>query len=95
MINTKIYIGANNSTGIVELDTIIYLLAKEGIEGYTIINTIGIWQGKKENSVIIDILEDIPKDWHKITDILKTELEQKLHNGRTSRIKNLRILLNI
>lgn len=69
---TKIYCGSNNITGILELDTIKAVLNRTQA-GYTIIEAMGIWEGKQENTAIIEIYGDynlaIPLE-------LKRELKQ-------------------
>lgn len=52
---TKIYCGSNNETGILELDKIKDVLGRWITEGYTLIQAEGYWQGKSENTAIIEI----------------------------------------
>lgn len=71
---TKLYIGSNNETGILEKDTIIIVLNTLGnTQGYTIIDTIGYWNGTSEPSCIIEIYGSYNLS---IVDILKKELKQ-------------------
>lgn len=71
---TKIYIGSNNTTGILEVDKIVNILNRYQ-SGYTIMQGLGYWAGKSENTAIIEIygncnlFDMIPE--------LKTELKQK------------------
>lgn len=53
---TKIYIGSNNETGILEIDKIKAILNSLGqCSGYTIITGKGYYQGIEENTAIIEI----------------------------------------
>jgi hypothetical protein len=54
---TKIYCGSNNATGILEIDTIKAVLNRTQAS-YTIIEAMGIWKGKQENTAIIEIYGD-------------------------------------
>ena len=51
---TRIYIGSNNDTKILELDKIQNIL-NIWLESYTIIQAIGVWKGIKENTAIVEI----------------------------------------
>lgn len=50
----RLYIGANNVTGSVELDKIEATL-NQHFEGYTIEQATGYWLGKREDSAIVTI----------------------------------------
>ena len=50
----NLYIGADNATGIVNKDKIIYYLTHT-FSGFTIIDSIGLWEGKRESSVVVSI----------------------------------------
>jgi hypothetical protein len=52
-----LYIGADNQTGIVNTEKLELVLDSE-FDGYTIVESIGHWQGTKENSVIVTIFTD-------------------------------------
>jgi hypothetical protein len=54
---TKIYIGSNNITGILEVDKIKEVLAT-GQCGYTLTQGIGYWEGKNEDTAIVEIYGD-------------------------------------
>ena len=73
MILTKIYVGSNNETGILELVIIHKVLQSLGICGYTLTQGAGYWQGKSENTAIIEILGDYNTG---IIPELKRELKQ-------------------
>lgn len=53
----RVYVGANNDTGVVELSLLKTILDKR-FTGYTIIKTQGRWEGKDEPSVIVEIQTD-------------------------------------
>lgn len=69
----NLYIGANNITGICEVNKVCTIINKYH-EGYTITNTQGYWQGKAEESVIVTIFADSVSD--KLIQELKQELQQ-------------------
>jgi hypothetical protein len=52
---TKIYIGSNNETGELELAKIHWVLQMLGNCGYTLTQGKGYWQGKTENTAVIEI----------------------------------------
>lgn len=56
MIYTKIYVGSNNKTGVLEIEKIKEVLV--GLQGYTLTTGAGIWQGKEKNTAIIEIYGD-------------------------------------
>ena len=58
MTTYRLYIGANNTTGKVELDKIEHIL-NGYYDGYTIEQATGYWQGGKEASVVITIASEI------------------------------------
>lgn len=57
MNKTTIYIGSNNDTHVLEIEKIKDILNMYQ-EGYTIIEAQEIWQGKPENTAIIEIYGD-------------------------------------
>lgn len=70
---TRLYIGSNNETKEVEKEKIKVIL-NNFYNGYTIIDTIGLWQGTEEKSVIIEIIgEEVKKE---VIEILKEDLKQ-------------------
>ena len=69
---TKIYIGSNNDTKILELDKIQNIL-NIWIESYTIIQATGVWKGTKENTAIVEIYGTYNLG---IIELLKRELKQ-------------------
>ena len=54
---TKIYIGSNNETGKLELDKILSVMITAN-QGYTIVQGVGYWNGKSEDTAIIEIYGD-------------------------------------
>lgn len=72
----KFYIGADNVTGKVALVDIVQEMNKH-FEGYTIFETRGMWQGKGENSVVIEVITEDIQQVFAIRDILKERLEQQ------------------
>ena len=54
----KLYIGSNNTTKEVEKEKIIEVLNKY-FKGYTIIDSIGLWEGIIEKSVIVSIIDEV------------------------------------
>ena len=69
---TRIYIGSNNDTKILELDKIQNILST-WLESYTIIQAMGVWKGTKENTAIVEIYGTYNLG---IIEILKRELKQ-------------------
>ena len=70
---TRLYIGSNNTTHKVEKDKITIIL-NNYLDGYSIINTVGYWQGINEKSVIVEIInEEVKKE---VIQILKEDLQQ-------------------
>lgn len=69
---TRIYIGSNNDTKILELDKIQNIL-NIWLESYTIIQAVGVWKGTKENTAIVEIYGTYNLG---IIEILKRELKQ-------------------
>ena len=65
MTQFNLYIGANNQTGIVEIDKIVHYIGKV-FEGFAIVNTSGYWQGKAEKSIIVTIFTDEKDRWFMI-----------------------------
>jgi hypothetical protein len=55
MIEHKLFVGANNKTGEVEVDKIIEIVGHY-FAGFTVQEAIGVWQGKREKSVVVTII---------------------------------------
>jgi len=72
----KLYIGANNETGETEIKKAVKIIS-EYYEGFTIIKTSGYWQGKAENSFIVEINTDNTKAIGLLVIGLKEELKQE------------------
>lgn len=71
---TRIYIGANNDTKELELSKIKSLMHSfSGVDGYTLIQTLGYWLGNNEPSCIIEIYGKYKPE---LIQILKTKLKQ-------------------
>lgn len=76
MKKTRFYIGANNSSGLLELEKIETII-NNYFDGFTEIETAGFWQGRKEKSVIIEVVsEKSPSELVKIAKELKIALDQ-------------------
>jgi hypothetical protein len=71
----KLYIGSNNVTGKVDKKTIEEVLNKR-FDGYTIVNSIGYWEGKKEKSIIVEIGNTTEKEVVGVVKKLKKMLKQ-------------------
>jgi hypothetical protein len=69
---TKLYIGSDNTTGILELDKIRLILDSK-LKAYTIIEALGVWNYAKENTAIVEIYGDFDIS---LVDTLKSELKQ-------------------
>jgi len=92
----RIYIGANNQTGTVELD-VIKTFFSANYSSFTITNTYGVFQDKEEPSIIVTIAtEDILK-LKKHLCLLREKLQQDgigiESNGLYERITNMSIFL--
>lgn len=70
---TKIYIGSNNTTGELEIAKILDIMSTSQ-SGYTLTQGQGFWQGKSENTAIIEIYGDYNLG---IIPELKKQLAQK------------------
>lgn len=70
---TRIYIGSNNLTKKLELDKI-ELIVNQYHDGFTIIKACGYWNGKKENTAIIEICDKLVSEDLLVE--LKSELKQ-------------------
>lgn len=51
---TKIYAGSNNTTGDLDIASILDVM-KTANQGYTLVQGVGYWEGKCENTAIIEI----------------------------------------
>lgn len=72
-----LFIGANNTTGEVELDKLTAVLNKK-MEGYTIAHSIGFWQGTPEKSVMVHIVGDqTENEIEELASDIRKELEQQ------------------
>lgn len=70
----NLYIGANNTTGELELDKIRDILDRN-FSGYTIVHSVGAWEGQREPSVIVTLASSIDELMNTIRN-LKDELAQ-------------------
>ena len=50
----RLYIGADNTTGQVSIENVTQVLKDFSIEGATFINTIGLWGGELEKSLVVE-----------------------------------------
>jgi hypothetical protein len=58
MPSVQLFVGSNNVTGEVEQEKLEKILSRH-VDGYTIIRSSGVWKGTRENSVMVEISEDI------------------------------------
>jgi hypothetical protein len=65
MTQFNLYIGANNRTGQVEIDKIVRYIGHV-FSGFTIVDSIGYWQGKAEKSIVVTIFTDEKDRWFMI-----------------------------
>ena len=72
----KIYIGSNNKTKRLESKKAIRIATKQ-FQGFTAYKGLGYWQGKKENSLILEIETNKKKDVLKLVKNLATGLNQE------------------
>lgn len=70
----QLYVGANNSTGRVELGKIKNILSSRH-QGFTMLQANGYWQGQAEPSVCI-IVNDVSRKVHQTIRELKSQLQQ-------------------
>jgi hypothetical protein len=77
MQDIKIYIGANNNTGIVEIDKINAVMKAAGFDGYTIIPSMGYWMGSSEQSIILEVSGNEKQIIRALIPTLKSELDQQ------------------
>ena len=71
----NLYIGADNATGRLDRFTIREITSK-AFKGFTMIDAAGIWQGKAEASIILQI-ETLDRDQVlRLAQVLKSELHQ-------------------
>lgn len=75
MQKITIYIGADNTTGIVEKSTLTSVLNKYFM-GYTVSDALGLWEGKEEASVRVEVSTDDIPDMLVLCNELKQALRQ-------------------
>jgi hypothetical protein len=71
-----LYVGADNSTGTVDHDTLRAVL-DERHEGYTIVPALGRWKGKEEQSILVIIGTDDELAVNRTVTDLKDRLNQQ------------------
>ena len=71
---TRLYIGSNNSSKVLELDKIKQLLS-EHFEGFTIETATGYWKGEEKQTAIVSIETD--KDLPPIIRYMREQLNQE------------------
>lgn len=80
MIEHKLYVGADNKTGIVAKGRIVAIVGR-AFDGFTVQKAIGAWKGKYEKSAVVTIITDNTDaamiDIDLIVVALKRELEQE------------------
>lgn len=79
MIEHKLYVGANNQTGKVDLDRVISIVGRRFFRGFTVQTAIGVYMGAREQSAIVTIIADerlSPRVEQTIEELVE-ELEQE------------------
>lgn len=71
----RLYIGADNETGLLD-EHRIHEIVGANFPGYTAINARGMWQGKSERSLILEIETDRNTVISGLITLLKNELKQ-------------------
>ena len=76
----RYFIGANNETGEVDIKAIRYIFDAH-FTCYSIIDSLGRWEGKNENSVIVEVQPESEQTYsdfeiHRLCKILKARLQQ-------------------
>lgn len=75
----RLFIGSNNQTGQPEIEKAINLLGQAGLKAFTVQrDNIGIWQGLKEKSFIVEIVATPELG---ITDLFVSKLSRTLKEG--------------
>lgn len=73
----SLYIGADNITKEVNIEVINSVLTSAGISGYTLIHTVGLWEGVKEKSVIVTLFSNADHVYMiEVVEKLRRELNQ-------------------
>lgn len=72
----QFFIGSNNVTKQVELEKIKTVLKEFNVDGYTIFNGLGSWQGETEDMVMLTIGDLARGKALEIAETLKTRLNQ-------------------
>lgn len=72
----RLYIGANNTTGIVEKQKALSI-ASQAFEGFTAIEATGYWQSQPENTLLLEIETRKAKQVYALAHTLAQELEQQ------------------
>jgi len=88
MLEFNLYIGTGKYDK-TETKTLIKSLADSVLTGYTLIETTGIWKGKREDSFIINIVEqdNIQAEIKALATVLREQLNQKCVLLTTKKIK--------
>lgn len=71
-----LFVGADNATGVVAIESLKVILDSRH-EGYTIVPTVGRWQGKDEQSVIVIISTDDELAVNRTISDIKINLSQQ------------------
>ena len=85
-VEHKLYIGANNQTGEVEVDKAIEIVGRF-FAGFTVQESIGIWHGKREKSIVVTVVAN-EHSWSDIDNCVRS-LTEELHQDfvlRTSQM---------
>lgn len=78
----RLFIGANNETGEVEIEKLRTKVLDRWFTGYTIVESLGCWKGGQEKSVIVEVMPEggllwTVKEIKALCDVLKRVLKQE------------------
>lgn len=76
MATHRLYIGANNTTKEVEIDSLKAVL-NTFFDGYSLISSVGSWKGVEEKSVVVEIATDEVSRVSELITTLKSKLQQE------------------
>lgn len=82
MTTATFYIGADNQTDVSNYERVLNLLHKEKVQGGTMFEGLGFWQGKTEPSTVVQIMNTEGDDIQFMNDMIdlakrmKVELSQ-------------------
>ena len=76
-VSIKFYVGANNETKAVEKAKAL-VIAGRHYKGFTVTESIGLWMGEVENSIIIEVIE-VEDGSQEIAERVERELKEELN----------------